>query len=152
MELTEILDWNFAWALQMVSICYLQMMEPIGRDFGKFCKMGYLMGTKTLAITFEPIKISMWGFQGCYCKGPYYWLRVKSNIHTSITFTPILMGHCWMGPKPLKICKLIPSTIPLDTLKHTADIQCPCPPASMSTDGSMYDGVQLHLSVCKIKL
>ena len=41
---------------------------------------------------------------------------------------------------------------PLDTLKYTADVQCPCPPASMSTDGSMYDGVQLHLNVCKIKI
>ena len=32
----------------MVSICYLQMMESIGRDFGNFDEMGYLMGTKTL--------------------------------------------------------------------------------------------------------
>ena len=52
-----------------------------------------------------------------------------------------------MGPKTLEICNLSLPTIPLDTLKYTADIQCPCPPASMSTDGSMYGGVQLHLSV-----
>ena len=39
-----------------------------------------------------------------------------------------------------KIANLTLLTIPLDTLKYTADVQCPCPPASMSTDGSMYDG------------
>ena len=56
------------------------------------------------------------------------------------------------GQNHWKYANLSLPTIPLDTLKYTADVQCPCPPASMSTDGSMYGGVQLHLSVCKIKI
>ena len=65
-KLTGRLDWNFAWAFLMVSICYLQMMEPIGRELGKFWCNGLFNGDQKLwmAITFELIKISIWGFSG----------------------------------------------------------------------------------------
>ena len=119
---TEILHGHYKWCLLAIA----KWWKPLGNILEIFDKMGIIMGTKILmSITFEPIEILIWDFQGCYCKDPGYWLMIKSNIHTSITFTPIIMGYCWMGPKPLKICKLIPSQNTPRYLK--TDCRCSVP-------------------------
>ena len=42
-----------------------------------------------MVITFEPIKILIWGFQGCYCEGPDYLIKGEikhphiHHVHTN---------------------------------------------------------------------
>ena len=109
-ELTGRLGWNFAWPFLMVYICYLQIIEPLEENLENCDEMGYLMGTKTLnGHNFWTNKDIDMGFSGLLLWRSRLLNKGESNIHTSITFIPILMSYCWMGPKPLEICKLIPS-------------------------------------------